>query len=75
MFEEPRSMKGLEEVKEAERFRMEEPACVNCGMCVGVCPFDALKLVDDVLKFERDLCTNCGLCSDVCPVGVKLPLL
>lgn len=75
LFEEPRSMKGLEEVKEAERFRMEEPACVNCGMCVGVCPFDALKLVDDVLKFERDLCTNCGLCSDVCPVGVKLPLL
>ncbi|KAF2958693.1 hypothetical protein AS159_03170 [Thermotoga sp. Ku-13t] len=75
LFDEPRSMKGLEEVKEAERFRMEEPTCVNCGMCVGVCPFDALKLVDDVLKFERDLCTNCGLCSDVCPVGVKLPPL
>ncbi|MGB9790615.1 homocysteine biosynthesis protein [Thermotoga caldifontis] len=75
LFDEPRSMKGLEEVKQAESFRMEEPTCVNCGMCVGVCPFDALKLVDDVLKFERDLCTNCGLCSDVCPVGVKLPPL
>lgn len=75
LFHEQRSLKRLEEVKEAERFQLEEPTCVSCGMCVGVCPTDALRLVNDVRCFEKDLCTNCGLCSDVCPVGVKLPPL
>lgn len=50
-------------------------SCVNCGMCTGFCPTNALKIVDDELKFDSKLCTNCGICSDVCPVGVKLPPL
>ncbi|MEN3007601.1 homocysteine biosynthesis protein [Pseudothermotoga sp.] len=74
-FDEHRSVKSLEEIKEAERFKIQEPTCVNCGMCVGVCMYDALKMVNDVLKFEEDACVRCGLCSDVCPVGVKLPPL
>jgi ferredoxin len=75
LFDEQRSLKRLEEVKEAEELEREEPTCVNCGMCVSVCPYDALKLVNDELSFERNLCTECGLCSDVCPVGVRLPPL
>lgn len=72
-FNEDRSVKPLEEIKEAEKFKVQEPTCVNCGMCVSMCAYDALKLVNDVLQFDRDLCVDCGLCSDVCPVGVKLP--
>jgi uncharacterized protein (DUF39 family)/ferredoxin len=75
LFDEQHSLKRLEEVKEAEELEREEPTCVNCGMCVSVCPYDALKLVNDELSFERNLCTECGLCSDVCPVGVRLPPL
>lgn len=72
-FNEVRSVKSLEEIKEAEKFKVQQPVCVNCGMCVSVCAYDALKLVNDLLRFDENLCVDCGLCSDVCPVGVKLP--
>jgi uncharacterized protein (DUF39 family) len=50
-------------------------SCMNCGMCVGYCPVNALKIIDESLEFDPKLCTNCGICKDICPVGVKLPPL
>src|SRR5512136_1676976 len=40
--------------------------CIGCGACVDVCPFGALKLVDDIAVAD-DKCTACGACLDVCP--------
>ncbi len=50
-------------------------SCVNCGLCVGYCQSNALKMMDDRLEFDPRLCTGCDICADVCPVGVKLPPL
>jgi electron transfer flavoprotein alpha subunit len=47
--------------------------CTGCGACVDVCPFGALKLVDDIATVDEQ-CTACGACLDVCPVSaLSLP--
>jgi electron transfer flavoprotein alpha subunit len=47
--------------------------CIGCGACIDVCPFGALKLLEDI-AIVNDLCTACGACLDVCPVNaLSLP--
>jgi len=47
--------------------------CVGCGLCVDVCPHDAIVLDEDehVAKVVDVLCHGCGICSAVCPSGVS----
>ncbi len=72
-FNEPRTLKVLEGLKESEPFLRDEPECVHCGACVSLCAFDALLMVDSKLVFQPQKCVNCMICSDACPVGVRLP--
>ncbi len=73
LFDQQQSIKGLVERTQGESFVREKPTCVDCGLCVSVCSFDALMLIDGKFTFIADKCVACGECSDVCPVGVKLP--
>ena len=43
--------------------------CTDCGVCIGVCPVDAITLADDyeVLISDQE-CIGCGLCVDACPL-------
>ncbi len=45
--------------------RTDLDACIDCGVCTGVCYFGARSL-DDVLKIDSDKCYGCGLCVDAC---------
>ncbi|MEK7707802.1 MAG: 4Fe-4S binding protein, partial [Verrucomicrobiota bacterium] len=40
--------------------------CVGCGMCLKVCPADAIKLVNKKAVIDLDKCTLCGACPDSC---------
>ena len=40
--------------------------CTGCGMCVDVCPYDALSLKDGILEVNEVLCEGCGTCSATC---------
>ncbi|MCK5655419.1 MAG: 4Fe-4S binding protein, partial [Candidatus Aureabacteria bacterium] len=44
--------------------------CIGCGKCVKECPFDAIKLVDNLAVIDYSKCKVCGKCVSVCPVNV-----
>jgi formate hydrogenlyase subunit 6/NADH:ubiquinone oxidoreductase subunit I len=41
--------------------------CDFCGVCVGVCPVDAIYLGKIDLRVDAATCINCDFCVDVCP--------
>ncbi len=47
-----------------------EDICVDCGLCTGVCPTEALHLDPDTfrLNFTRSRCIVCEQCIPACPV-------
>ncbi len=51
---------------------IDKDACTDCGLCVEVCPVDAISQVEynggTVHSIDPELCTNCGLCTEECPV-------
>lgn len=44
--------------------------CVDCGLCTGVCPTEALTLHPQTfqLSFTRSRCVVCEQCIPTCPV-------
>lgn len=49
---------------------IDENICVECGLCTGVCPTQALTLDPQTfrLKFARNRCIVCEQCIPTCPV-------
>jgi L-aspartate semialdehyde sulfurtransferase ferredoxin len=50
---------------------VDEDVCVDCGLCTGVCPTEALNLDPETfrLNFTRSRCIVCEQCIPTCPVG------
>ncbi|HDD31312.1 MAG TPA: 4Fe-4S dicluster domain-containing protein, partial [Thermococcus litoralis] len=44
--------------------------CVGCGVCVGKCPENALRINSHIRKIKVDStrCIHCGECMEVCPL-------
>lgn len=49
---------------------INEESCVDCGLCIGVCPTEALILDPETFKlnFRRSRCVVCEQCIPTCPV-------
>ena len=47
--------------------KLDTGECAECGLCVAVCPHDALVLRPDVLEIIHDECILCDLCVIACP--------
>ena len=57
-------------IKSAKRVA-EAGLCVGCGVCMSICPFDAVNMVkDDTLGIYKPVvsekCEECGLCVETC---------
>ena len=60
----------------------EERACVQCGMCIDVCPVELMPnlvfkacLTGDIERMEQTGihdCADCGLCTFACPAKIEL---
>lgn len=46
--------------------RMVKENCTGCGICVDICPMNAITINDDVAQIEDERCIGCGLCSHHC---------
>jgi heterodisulfide reductase subunit A len=54
---------------EAISVKVEPDACIGCGFCVDMCPYQALSIVDGKLEIIEALCKGCGTCVATCPTG------
>lgn len=58
---------------EIPQIAVNQEVCSGCGVCVAVCPYDAIHLMklDSGLVASVDSfkCKRCGLCSSACPAG------
>lgn len=41
--------------------------CLGYGSCVKACPFDAIKVENDVAVVDKEACKACGKCVAACP--------
>lgn len=46
--------------------------CLQCGLCINVCPTGALKRDQKTMAVvvDGEKCVGCGKCVSVCPIGV-----
>ncbi|MBU1600078.1 4Fe-4S binding protein [bacterium] len=45
----------------------DKALCINCGLCVEVCPGKAIELVEGLPVFDPTKCFHDGKCISVCP--------
>jgi heterodisulfide reductase subunit A len=48
---------------------VNEDNCGGCEICVELCPFGALEIVDGKSHVNVALCKGCGTCVAACPTG------
>lgn len=42
-------------------------ACGLCGLCISICPFNAISCEEDKIIIDDFKCKGCGVCVSVCP--------
>lgn len=47
--------------------------CIDCGMCAGECPVEAIKPGKGAHVINEKICIDCGSCETVCPVQAISP--
>ncbi|AFM20738.1 MAG TPA: 4Fe-4S binding protein [Acetomicrobium flavidum] len=48
---------------------VDRDTCIGCEACVGVCPAEAISIVDGKAQVNPDSCIECGACVSTCPVS------
>lgn len=64
-------MGDLQVLSASGEIAINEASCVDCGLCTGVCPTQALVLNPETfrLDFRRSRCIVCEQCIPTCPVA------
>lgn len=54
--------------------QIDQEKCTGCGICVDICPLEAISMENDKAKVDKDTCTECGQCVEECPnKAIKIP--
>ena len=46
---------------------MDKEKCINCGVCMGVCPVNSIYADGKEILISYDYCKGCGICAVECP--------
>ena len=56
-------------IRAAEIAVVDLAVCDRCGLCLPLCPPEAIHLEGNELAVDRQSCTGCHKCIAPCPVG------
>ena len=45
---------------------VNEELCKGCGVCVSVCPYNAITIDEAVANVNETMCKGCGTCCATC---------
>jgi NAD-dependent dihydropyrimidine dehydrogenase PreA subunit len=63
-------MKGFHYLKNVATLKLDQSACIGCGMCAEVCPHQVFALDEKLARVKDfDACMECGACAKNCPVA------
>ena len=48
---------------------IDEARCTGCGVCLSLCPQEAIVLEAERAEIRQELCSGCGICISACPQG------
>lgn len=62
---------GVEIYERNRELKIDATSCIDCGLCTGVCPTEALRIKPPEWKLEfwANRCVMCELCIPTCPVN------
>ena len=52
----------------SKKFVVKKDQCIGCGACEGVCPVNAISIVNGKSQIDDSVCIKCGTCEGICPV-------
>jgi len=61
-------MDGFRYMDGVTTLRLEDAACIGCGMCEEVCPHGVFAVAEGKSRIlDRNVCMECGACAINCP--------
>ncbi len=62
-------MKEYRYVLNGSSLKLDSTLCVNCGICLEVCPHAVFRRTENQkpVIHDRSLCMECGACAKNCP--------
>ncbi len=63
-------MDGFRYIGGVATLRLDDAACIGCGMCEEVCPHGVFAVEERKARIlDRDACMECGACAMNCLTG------
>ncbi|OQX53131.1 MAG: hypothetical protein B5M54_07590 [Candidatus Aminicenantes bacterium 4484_214] len=54
---------------------VDSEKCTGCGLCLPICPVEAISIAQNKAVIDNDKCTECLNCMNECPVNAIYQIL